>query len=147
MIEFVLPVGNLPSGVSCHVYFNFSHLNSKKPMLHFSLQAAQASHIKLDLRNIKISTYSFKIFGIWPQTDRQTYIHTHTHAQCSHASVGLTQARPNYGYNIHGIISDDPSFGASLPFSRKCGIETNAVLLGRPNLVSQSQTFSRTRSK
>ena len=29
VIEFVLPVGNLPSGVSCHVYFNFSHLNSR----------------------------------------------------------------------------------------------------------------------
>ena len=29
VIEFVLPVGNLLSGVSCHVYFNFSHLNSR----------------------------------------------------------------------------------------------------------------------
>ena len=24
--------------------------------------------------------------------------HTHTRAQCSHASVGLTQARPNYSW-------------------------------------------------
>jgi len=38
---------------------------------------------------------SFKIFSIWPQTDK-TGIHTHAHAQCSHASVGLAQARPNY---------------------------------------------------
>ena len=29
VIEFVLPVGNLLSGVSCHVYFNSSHLNSR----------------------------------------------------------------------------------------------------------------------
>ena len=40
--------------------------------------------------------HSFKIFGIWPQTDRQTDIHAHAHAQCSHASVGLAQARLNY---------------------------------------------------
>ena len=37
----------------------------------------------------------FKIFGIWPQTDIHTYIHTHARAQCNHASVGLAQARPN----------------------------------------------------
>ena len=29
VIEFVLPVGKLPSGVSCHVYFNFIHLESR----------------------------------------------------------------------------------------------------------------------
>jgi len=34
---------------------------------------------------------SFKIYGIWPQTDR----HTHNFRKCSHASVGLAQARPN----------------------------------------------------
>ena len=38
---------------------------------------------------------SFKIFCIWSQTDRQTYIHTHARAQCSYASVGLAQAHPN----------------------------------------------------
>ena len=53
-------------------------------------------HTELDLRNIKVQTRLFKIFGIWPQTDRQTYIHTHARAQCSYASVGLAQARPNY---------------------------------------------------
>ena len=52
-------------------------------------------HTELNLRNIKIQTRSFKIFGIRPQTDRQTDIHTHARAQCSHASVGLAQARPN----------------------------------------------------
>ena len=49
--------------------------------------------MELDLRNIKIQTRLFKIFGIWPQTDRQTYIHTRV--QWSHASVELAQARPN----------------------------------------------------
>ena len=29
------------------------------------------------------------------QTDRQTDTHTHACVQCSHASVGLAQARPN----------------------------------------------------
>ena len=28
--------------------------------------------------------------------NKQTDRHTHTRAQCSHASVGLAQARPNY---------------------------------------------------
>jgi len=36
---------------------------------------------------------SFKIYGIWPQRDRQTY--THNFRKCSHASVGLAQACPN----------------------------------------------------
>jgi len=35
--------------------------------------------------------HSFKIDGIWPQASK----HTHTHVQCSSASVGLTQASPN----------------------------------------------------
>ena len=34
---------------------------------------------------------SFKIYGIWPQASK----HTHACAQCSPASVGLAQARPN----------------------------------------------------
>ena len=46
------------------------------------------------------------------------------------------------------IISGDPSFWSQPPsFSRKCGNETIAILLGRPNLVSQSQTLSHTISK
>ena len=51
-------------------------------------------HTELDLCNIKVQTRLFNIFGIWPQTDR--HIHTHARVQCSHASVGLAQARPNY---------------------------------------------------
>ena len=38
----------------------------------------------------------FKIFGIWLQASKQANKHTHTHVQCSPASVGFTQARPNY---------------------------------------------------
>ena len=38
----------------------------------------------------------FKIYGKWSvQTSVDRQIYTHTHAQCSHASVGLAQARPN----------------------------------------------------
>ena len=39
---------------------------------------------------------SFKIYGKWSV---QTNKHTHTHAQCSHASVGLAHAHPNKGGN------------------------------------------------
>ena len=38
------------------------------------------------------------------QTDRQTYIHTHARAQCSHASVGLAQARPNNPHHLPEYI-------------------------------------------
>ena len=34
---------------------------------------------------------SFKIYGIWPQTDR----HTQNFCKFSHPSVGLAHARPN----------------------------------------------------
>ena len=32
------------------------------------------------------------------QTDRQTDRHTHNFRKCSHASVGLAQARPNKAF-------------------------------------------------
>jgi len=39
----------------------------------------------------------FKISGMWSvHASKQAYKHTHAHAQWSHASVGLAQARPNY---------------------------------------------------
>ena len=39
---------------------------------------------------------SFEIYGKWSvQASKQASIDTHTCAQCSHASVGLAQARPN----------------------------------------------------
>ena len=47
--------------------------------------------------NFAILKFKRAHLGIWPQTDRQTDIHTHAGAQCSHACVGLAQARPNYG--------------------------------------------------
>ena len=63
--------------------------------MHSSLVSSlQASPTELDLRNIKIYMCSFIIYGIWPQASK----HTHARAQCSHASVGLAQARPNYIY-------------------------------------------------
>jgi len=46
-----------------------------------------------------VSIRSIKIFGIWPHVRTQTDRHTYTHVlQCSHASVGLAQARPNLLY-------------------------------------------------
>ena len=34
---------------------------------------------------------------------KQAYKHTHTREQCSHASVGLAQARPNYWFTCEAI--------------------------------------------
>ena len=80
VIEFVLPVGNLPSGVSCRVLqLQSSQLQVTDAAFYSRLQASHTMHTELDLRNIKIQTRLFKIFGIWPQIDRQTYIHTHVH--------------------------------------------------------------------
>ena len=54
-----------------------------------------ASH-ELDLRNIKVHAHlKFLVSGQSKQASKQASIDTHTRAQCSHASVGLAQARPN----------------------------------------------------
>ena len=47
--------------------------------------------------------------------NRHTYIHTHARAQCNHASVGLSQARPNY-IRVSCIVSE--------PDPRESGSET-----------------------
>ena len=74
----------------------FSRLNSLVSSLH-------ASPTEFNLHNIKIYTHSFKIYGIWPQASKQAY--TRTHVQCSHASVGLAQARPkHYFYHRKSLL-------------------------------------------
>ena len=78
----------------------------------------------------KIFKCTFKIYGIWPQAQSVGWSHTHTSAQCSPASVGLAQARPNYHaackytiqlahthpttHHIHLVILLN-----SIPYSRK----------------------------
>ena len=58
--------------------------------------------LKFKRGHLKFSVYGRK------QTDKHTYIHTHAHAQCNHASVGLSQARPNY-MHVSCIVSEpDP---------------------------------------
>ena len=37
----------------------------------------------------------FKIYGIWPQASKDVLMYVNTLPQCSPASVGLAQARPN----------------------------------------------------
>ena len=78
------------SKLSCVLQLQSSQLQVTDAAFYSRLQASHTMHTELDLRNITIQTRLFKIFGIWPQTD----IHTHACAQCSHASVGLAQARP-----------------------------------------------------
>ena len=46
---------------------------------------------------------SFEIYGKWSV---QTSIDTHTHAQCSHASVGLAQARPNHPWSLAKCVRE-----------------------------------------
>ena len=46
---------------------------------------------------------SFEIYDKWPV---QTSIDTHTLPQCSHASVGLAQARPNYAQKNAWVDSE-----------------------------------------
>ena len=50
-----------------------------------------------DLQFPKIKVFAVLKFmvAIWPQASKQTSKHTHACVQCSNASVGLTQARPN----------------------------------------------------
>ena len=77
--------------------------------MHSSLVSSlQASPTELNLRNIKIYTRSFEIYGIWPQASKQARKqaskHTDTRAQCSHASVGLAQACPNHNKSMNGAM-------------------------------------------
>ena len=70
--------------------------------------------LKFKRAHLKFSVYGRK------QTYIHTYIHTmyiHTHAraQCNHASVGLSQARPNY-IRVSCIVSE--------PDPRESGSET-----------------------
>ena len=54
---------------------------------------------------------SFKIYGIWPQASKQANKHTPALPQCSHASVGLTQARPNKQCTYHCSLHSLPHAG------------------------------------
>ena len=67
------------------------HAGNRHCTLAFSLHTPSSIFIILKFKraHLKFSVYGRK------QTDIHTCIHTHTRAQCSHASVGLTQARPN----------------------------------------------------
>ena len=56
-----------------------SEKRGRPGLIHYvsDVQASHTMHTELDLCNIKIQTRLFNIFGIWLQTDRQTYIHMH----------------------------------------------------------------------
>ena len=103
----VLSVSSLPLSVmvrSCHACINLSGLHSSgfTPTLRSgsspspTRQQAGILHAQNFLRTFGLheifKSVHLKFYGIWQQTD----IHTHNFCICSHASVGLTQARPNY---------------------------------------------------
>ena len=103
---FALSMSSLPLSVlvgSCHALTSavFVPRASFMPTLHsgsspsWTWKRAGHSHARnyprtFSLHEIFKCTH-LKIYGIWPQTD----IHTHNLHKCSHASVGLVQARPN----------------------------------------------------
>ena len=63
-----------------------------------SIGVSSSTQHEFALARVQIwtSVHSTEIFGIWPQASKQASRHTHAHAQCSHASVGLAQAHPNH---------------------------------------------------
>ena len=91
--------------------FNLTHLRSRSPSrrtcslavaLHnrsHGLGLAEV-HVSMDMtcnhREIfECAHLKFTVSGRYKQTNQQASIDTHTLPQCSHASVGLAQARPN----------------------------------------------------
>ena len=55
----------------------------------------------------------FKIYGKWSvQASKPASKHTDTHAQCSHTSVGLAQACPNYHCHSYLTLFLNYKFGA-----------------------------------
>ena len=87
----------------CHTYVNLSCLcssgftstlhsgSSPSPTRQWAGPIA-CTKLPVDVQSSwNIYMHSFKIYGIWPQTDR----HTQNFCKFSHPSVGLTHARPN----------------------------------------------------
>ena len=97
---------------------------------------------------------SFKIYGIWPQASKNARTYVNTLPQCSPASVGLAQARPNqnsinlilnlhvYGYRCAlyslqiGGREDILPFGGTGPSPSPHSDEGGVTSEGKPELVS-----------
>ena len=75
---------------------------------------------------------SFEIYGKWSvQASKQASIHTHTCTQCSHASVGLAQARPKKrGENKVGVANYSVKAGRAWMNVINLSIQLNKVKLG-----------------
>ena len=91
VIEIVLPVGKLPlmicskQAVSCHVCFNFSHLNSRLLALHSGNSPSRSptkcmSSIFVILK-FKRAYLKFPVSGRSKQASKQAYIHTHVRTE------------------------------------------------------------------
>ena len=83
--------------VRCHASLNLSHLRYGCQRCTLAVTIAMTT---FNFR--KIFKRTFKIYGIW--SVGRSY--THTSAQCSPASVGLAQARPNYGLYVASVAID-----------------------------------------
>ena len=93
-------MSSLPLSVmvrSCHPCVNLSHLRSRL-LSHQRWALAGSTLLTMGWvgapeDTLFVKYLSFKIYGIWPkQASKQTY----TRVQCSPASMGVAQARPNY---------------------------------------------------
>ena len=69
----------------------------------------------------------FKIYGIWPQASKDVRMYVNTLPQCSPASVGLAQARPNYTMYIP-VIDRVYLHGTVFAFCDAC-VDTCVYLL------------------
>ena len=74
---------------------------------------------------------SFEIYDKWSvqankQASKQASKHTHARAQCSHTSVGLAQARPNY---LQILYRDNKGLKMSLATFRRINMFISTVKL------------------
>ena len=83
----------LQSHSRCNLSLALSRLIGVKSSVAIHRTEHFSACANLKCRCTFVSVRSIQIFSIWPQANRHTYACV---LQCSHASVGLAQARPNY---------------------------------------------------
>ena len=85
----------------CTSTSDISTLGNRQCTLAIRLHTPSSIFVKFKHAHLKFSAYGRK------QTYIHTYIPTHARAQCSHASVGLAQARPNKNMAKLEVFTED----------------------------------------
>ena len=103
--KFVPPISGLPSSVEAQTSAtrtSTSVVFTPDPR-RCTLTVALYMYMLHDVDHREIfgcTRLKFTVSGWSKQASKQASIDTHTCTQCSHASVGLAQARPNYNCSI-----------------------------------------------